>query len=88
MDKMKTVLGKILLEVPAIVLAVFLALAVNNCNEESKQHKAASQTMEAIFKEIQENKAALENNLADNRATMVLLEVVMDSLKPAILMWR
>lgn len=81
MDNMKTVLGKILLEVPAIVLAVFLALAVNNCNEDLKKHTAAGQTMEAIFKEVQENKAALENNLADNRKTMEHLEVAMDSIK-------
>ena len=78
---MKNILGKIALEVPAIVLAVFLALAVNNCNEDMKRQAVANQTMEAIYKEVQENKSTLEDNLADNKAIMKKLQAAMDTLK-------
>lgn len=40
MTQIKTTLSQVLLEVPAVVLAVFLALAVNNCNEEHEQQAA------------------------------------------------
>ena len=78
---MKTILGKILLEVPAIVVAVFLALAVNNCNEEFKNQAAAEQTMQFVIKEIQENKEALEKNISDNKIMMKALQATMDTIK-------
>lgn len=81
MASMKTILGKILLEVPAIVVAVFLALAVNNCNEEYRNQVAAEQTMQFVIKEIQENKAALENNISDNETVMKALQATMDTIK-------
>lgn len=81
MASMKTILGKILLEVPAIVVAVFLALAVNNCNEEYRNQAAAEQTMQFVIKEIQENKAALENNISDNEIVMKALQATMDTIQ-------
>lgn len=81
MTKIKTTLSQVLLEVPAVVLAVFLALAVNNCNEEHKQQAAAARTLDAIRLEVQQNKSALENNLKDNKVRSQLLTSAKDSIK-------
>ncbi|MCI4646892.1 hypothetical protein [Phaeodactylibacter sp.] len=81
MTAFKTILSQVLLEVPAVVLAVFLALAVNNCNEERKQEAAAAKTMEAILLEVKQNRSALENNLKDNRLRSQQLSAARDTIK-------
>ena len=81
MTQFKTILSQVLLEVPAVVLAVFLALAVNNCNEEGKQEAAAAKTMEAILLEVKQNRSALDNNLKDNRLRSQQLSAAKDTIK-------
>ncbi len=64
-----------------MVLAVFLALAVNNCNEERKQADDAAKTMEAILLEVKQNQSALENNLSDNQVRSQQLSAAKDTIK-------
>jgi hypothetical protein len=81
MSSIRSLLGKIALEVPAVVLAVFLALGVNNCNEDQKQRYAAQKTLAAIRLEISDNKNAIESNIDDNRAKIEQMVMLLDTIK-------
>lgn len=81
MTSIRSLLGKIALEVPAVVLAVFLALGVNNCNEERQQQNAARKTLTAIRLEISDNKDAIESNIADNEIKIEQMSMLLDTIK-------
>jgi hypothetical protein len=83
MTSIKQLTGKIALEIPAVILAVFMALAVNNCNEERKAAAAAQRALDAILLEIQNNKASLSENLEDNRLTEIKMLAIKDSIELA-----
>ncbi|MCO6486873.1 MAG: hypothetical protein J5I98_00580 [Phaeodactylibacter sp.] len=80
MSQLRPNLRQILLEVPAIILAVFLALAVDNCNENRKEKALANKALEAIVLEIQENLSVLDSNLTANELKREQMQATRDSL--------
>ncbi|MCB9295280.1 MAG: hypothetical protein H6559_19485 [Lewinellaceae bacterium] len=80
MPQLRPNLQQTLWEIPAIVLAIFLALAVDNCNENRKEKALAQKALEAIVLEIQGNRAELESNLADNELKRKQMQATRDSL--------
>ncbi|MCO6480459.1 MAG: hypothetical protein J5I94_27705 [Phaeodactylibacter sp.] len=80
MYQLRPNLRQVLWEIPAIVLAIFLALAVDNCNENRKEKALAQKALEAIVLEIQGNRAELGSNLADNELKRKQMQDTRDSL--------
>ena len=81
MSSFKNLLGKVILEIPAVIIAVFLALAVNNCNQERQLEKAAKKTLEAILLEVESNKSSLANNIKDNKQNEEAILLMKDSME-------
>ncbi|NRB47330.1 MAG: hypothetical protein HRU41_06625 [Saprospiraceae bacterium] len=81
MKKLGRILLKIIEEVPAIVVAVFLALVVNNCNENRKEHQLADSSLRALEAELMQNEKSLEKNIASNQLEAATMRADLDSLK-------
>ncbi|MCB0564340.1 MAG: hypothetical protein KDD01_08175 [Phaeodactylibacter sp.] len=80
MSQLRPNLRQVLLEIPAIILAIFLALAVDNCNENRKEKNLANKALEAIILEIQENQSILDSNLIENKLKGEQMQATRDSL--------
>lgn len=81
MKKLGRILLKIVEEVPAIVVAVFLALVVNDCNENRKEHQLAVSSLKALQAELMQNQESLENNMVSNQLEVAEMRADLDSLK-------
>lgn len=81
MKKIWTFLLKMLGETPAILLAVFLALVVNDCNENRKDHLLANKSLEALHAELQNNQEAILNNVSVNEEEAKSMRLDLDSLQ-------
>lgn len=78
---MKPNLLQLLWEVPAIIIAIFLALAVDNCNDNRKDKAVMKRSLQAITNEIKDNQSSLEGNVLDNDSIKQTLLVTLDSLR-------
>ena len=81
MKKIGRILLKIIEEVPAIVVAVFLALVVNDCNEDRKEHHLATSILQALESELVKNQKALAENLIVNELEAKAMRADLDSLR-------
>ncbi len=81
MKKIWTFLRKMLGEAPAILLAVFLALVVNDCNETRKDHLLANKSLAALYIELQNNQEAIQSNRAINEKEVKAMQLDLDSLR-------
>ena len=78
---MKPNLVQLLWEVPAIIIAIFLALAVDNCNDTRKEKAVMRRSLEAISNEIKDNQISLEDNVQGNDSIKQTLLITLDSLR-------
>jgi len=81
MKKIGRTLLKIIEEVPAIVVAVFLALVVNDCNENRKEYHLATSSLQALQSELVKNQQALAQNLTANELEAKEMRADLDSLR-------
>lgn len=81
MKKIGRILLKIVEEVPAIVVAVFLALVVNDCNENRKENQLAFSSLQALGAELMQNQEALDQNMASNQLEVAEMRADLDSLR-------
>ncbi len=81
MKKIGRILLKIIEEVPAIVVAVFLALVVNDCNENRKEYRLATSSLQALESELVKNQQALAANLTANELEAKEMRADLDSLR-------
>lgn len=81
MKKIGQILLKIIEEVPAIVVAVFLALVVNDCNENRKEQQLALSSLRALEAELMQNEESLEQNIASNQLEVAEMRADLDSLR-------
>lgn len=81
MKKLGRILLKIVEEVPAIVVAVFLALVVNDCNENRKENQLATSSLVALEAELLQNQESLDRNIAANRLEVKEMRSDLDSLR-------
>ena len=58
--KFKKQISKILWDIPPVVIAVLLALAVNTWKENKSEKSAASESLKAIILEINANEASIK----------------------------
>ncbi|MBX2875569.1 MAG: hypothetical protein KTR30_25860 [Saprospiraceae bacterium] len=80
MKKIGRILLKIVEEVPAIVVAVFLALIVNDCNENRKEDQLALSSLKALEAELLQNQESLRRNIAANLLEVKEMRADLDSL--------
>lgn len=78
---MKPNLIQLLWEVPAIILAIFLALAVDNCNDNRKDRAVMKRSLAAISNEIKDNQTSLQDNIQSNDSIKQSLIITLDSLR-------
>ncbi len=81
MKKIGRILLKIVEEVPAIVVAVFLALVVNDCNENRKESQLALSSLRALEVELKQNQESLEQNMTANHLEAEEMRADLDSLR-------
>lgn len=81
MKKIGRILLKIVEEVPAIVVAVFLALVVNDCNENRKENQLALSSLRALEVELMQNQESLEQNMAANQLEAEEMRADLDSIR-------
>ncbi len=81
MKKLGQILLKIVEEVPAIVVAVFLALVVNDCNENRKENQLAISSLRALEAELLQNEESLRRNIDSNQIEAEEMRADLDSLK-------
>lgn len=81
MKKIGRILLKIIEEVPAIVVAVFLALVVNDCNEDRKEYHLAKSSLQALQSELVKNQQSLAENLTSNEREAKEMRADLDSLQ-------
>ena len=67
----QTFFRKMALEVPPVVLAVLLAFGINSWWQNNKQEQLTRIARENIVREMQNNQAALENNIRNNQSRVV-----------------
>ncbi len=81
MKKTWSFLRKMLGETPAILLAVFLALVVNDCNETRKDHLLANKSLAALYAELLANQEAIQSNVSINQEEARAMQLDLDSLR-------
>jgi hypothetical protein len=77
-DRMIRLFGRVLLEIPAVVVAVLLALAVNSWKEARSNENLSRETLANIIREIDENAETLRGNIQDNREILIEIDSILD----------
>jgi len=78
---LKSRLVRLLWDIPAVVIAVLLALGLNTWKENKADKAAAKESLQAIFEEMKENSASLDDFLVKNRAFQTSIQQVRDSME-------
>lgn len=77
----KSKLARLLWDIPAVVIAVLLALALNTWKENNSEKAAAKESLKAIFEEMKDNKESLDGFLKNNRVFHSSMMQVRDSME-------
>ena len=80
MIRMNESVSKIIWEIFAIVLAVLLALALDNYNENRKEKKLAEYALQSILTEVENNLASIKENYQKNQERLEQLILTRDTL--------
>ena len=79
-QKIKNNIIRLLWEIPAVVIAVLLALGLNTLKENRVEKAAATESLMAIFGEVQENSASLTDFIKGNQQYLDQLIKIKDSI--------
>ncbi len=79
--KIKQQILKLLWEIPAVVIAVLLALGVNTWKESRSERSAATESLKAIISELAANEASILEFRNDNQAYLDQWQAVLDSME-------
>lgn len=83
-NKIKNDIVRLLWEIPAVVIAVLLALGLNTLKENANEKTTAKESLKAIFEEVKENSESLDGFIKENMFYMDRLQKQRDSLSAGV----
>ncbi|MGB3465067.1 MAG: hypothetical protein WBA74_07350 [Cyclobacteriaceae bacterium] len=81
LESLKNKVERLLWEIPAVVIAVLLALALNTWKETKAEKATTEESLEAILQEVNENAVALADFMTVNQVHLDELRKLRDSIE-------